>query len=264
MAKRFRVFDAAATPGFDSNNILSLYESRSGVLWIGTVASGLFRLDNGVATTYTDRDGLPSRLVNSIRGDAGGRLWINTSQGVARFDGAQVGSPPHSQGESGQGVLLAGAGWKHVVPLGSDVVRFGADGSIATLHVRKPSAFLVHEARDGSVWIAVRDEYRLVRYYQGVFSDVPLPPARQPANGRPSPREMCSPWRRTRMGNCCCSHLPDSFGPWTGRLSPPEPLPLALQYRRLTQGAQHSWWIAKATAGWERLRQGCFASGQPR
>ena len=37
---------------------------------------------------------------------------------------------------------------------GTDVVRFGADGSIATLHVRKPSAFLVQEARDGSVWVA--------------------------------------------------------------------------------------------------------------
>ena len=46
-------------------------------------------------------------------------------------------------------------------------MRFGADGSVATLF-RKPSGFMVHEARDGSVWIAFRDEYRLVRYYQGV------------------------------------------------------------------------------------------------
>ena len=59
---------------------------------------------------------------------------------------------------------------------GEEVLRFGADGSIATLNVGKPSVFLVHETRDGSVWIAARDVYRLVRYYQGVFSDVPLPP----------------------------------------------------------------------------------------
>src|SRR5271166_2968156 len=57
--ERFRVFDLAGTPGFGSNRILSLYESRSGVLWIGT-EGGLIRLENGVATTYTDRDGLPS------------------------------------------------------------------------------------------------------------------------------------------------------------------------------------------------------------
>ena len=62
--ERFRVLDAAATPGFDNNNILSLYESRPGVLWIGTVAGGVFRLENGVATKYTDRNGLPSRLIN--------------------------------------------------------------------------------------------------------------------------------------------------------------------------------------------------------
>jgi len=61
---------------------------------------------------------------------------------------------------------------------GGNVVRFGADGSIATLSSLKPTAFLVHEARDGSVWIAFRDRYRLVRYHQGIFSDVPLPPIR--------------------------------------------------------------------------------------
>src|SRR5579872_6331751 len=75
--ERFRVLDAGATPGFDNNNILSLYESRPGVLWIGTVAGGLFRLEKGVATKYTDREGLPTRLVNSIVGDAEGGIWAN-------------------------------------------------------------------------------------------------------------------------------------------------------------------------------------------
>ena len=81
MAKRFRVLDPGATPGFDNNNILALYESRPGVLWIGTVAGGLFRLEHGVATKYTDRDGLPSRLISSILGDAEGGIWANTSEG---------------------------------------------------------------------------------------------------------------------------------------------------------------------------------------
>jgi ligand-binding sensor domain-containing protein len=70
--------------------ILSLYESRSGVLWIGTVDGGLIRLENGVSTTYTDRDGLPSRFISSIRRDAEGNVWIKSSRGVAKFSGAKL------------------------------------------------------------------------------------------------------------------------------------------------------------------------------
>ena len=87
---RFTVFGAADTPGFGSDQIFSLYESRSAVLWIGTVDGGLTRLRDGVATTYTERDGLPSRFISSIREDAEENVWINTSRGVARFAGTRL------------------------------------------------------------------------------------------------------------------------------------------------------------------------------
>ena len=176
----FRFLEPGATPGFDNNNILSLYESRPGVLWIGTVAAGLFRLENGAVTKFTDRNGLPSRLVSSILGDAGGGIWANTLQGAARFDGTKWEAHPIHGGKPVKDFYLQardGAMWFRS---GGDLVRFDVDGSIATLRPRKPSAFLVQEARDGSVWIAIRDEYRLVRYSQGGFSDQPLPPLRQP------------------------------------------------------------------------------------
>ena len=113
--ERFRVFDLAGTPGFGSNRILSLYESRSGVLWIGTMDGGLIRLENGVATTYTDRDGLPSRFISSIRGDAEGNVWIKSSGRRSKVRRRQAGGLPHSPGEGDQGILPAGPGRKHVV-----------------------------------------------------------------------------------------------------------------------------------------------------
>src|SRR6185295_1042729 len=89
--ERFTTFDSVNTPGFgDGRMILALYESRSGDLWIGTVHGGVIRLNGGTATTYTERDGLPSRFVNSIHGDAQGNIWINTSGGVARFSGTKL------------------------------------------------------------------------------------------------------------------------------------------------------------------------------
>ncbi len=174
--ERFTVFDSANTPGFGSDQIFSLYESRSGELWIGTVDGGLIRLQDGVATTYTERDGLPSRWVTSIRGDAEGKVWINTSGGgVAHFAGTKLEAYPTHRGKAVREFFLEARDGSMWFRCGQDVVRFAADGSIANLHSTNPSVFLVHEARDGSVWIALRDRYRLVRYYQGVFSDVPLP-----------------------------------------------------------------------------------------
>ena len=50
--------------------------------------------------------------------------------------------------------------------------------------------YMVQEARDGSVWVAFRDEYRLVRYHQGAFSDVPLPPIATCVSGRARSRQF--------------------------------------------------------------------------
>ena len=115
--ERFTVFDSANTPGFGSDQIVSLYESRSGALWIGTVDGGLIRLQDGVATTYTERDGLPNRWVTSIRGDARReRLDQHRRRWYGAFCRHKAGSLSHSPRKSGPRILSAGAGRKHVVP----------------------------------------------------------------------------------------------------------------------------------------------------
>ena len=176
--ERFTLFDSGNMQTLGNNGILSLYEDRSGVLWIGTLDTGLIRLENGVATTYTERDGLPSRFISSIRGDAEGNVWINTSGGVARF-GTKLQSYPIHRGKAVREFFLQARDGSMWFRCGEDVVRFAADGSIATLHPIAPSVLLIREARDGSVWVAFRDRYRLVRYHDGVFSYVPLPPIRR-------------------------------------------------------------------------------------
>ena len=184
--ERFTLFESGDMLPLGNNGILSLYESRSGVLWIGTLDGGLIRVEDDVATTYTEHDGLPSRFISSIREDAEGKLWFNTAEGVAHFVGTKLEAYPAHRGKAVREFLLQARDGSMWFRSGGDVVRFGADGSNATLSSSKPSGFLVHEARDGSVWIAFRDRYRLVRYHQGRFSDVRLPPVR----GRELTREL--------------------------------------------------------------------------
>jgi signal transduction histidine kinase/ligand-binding sensor domain-containing protein len=258
--ERFTVFDSANTPGLGSDEIFSLYEGRSGALWIGTVDGGLIRLQDGVATTYSERDGLPNRWVTSIRGDVEGTIWINTAAGgVAHFAGNKLEAYPTHRGKAVREFFLQARDRSMWFRSGQDVLRFAADGSISTLHSAKPSVFLVHEAGDGSVWIAFRDQYRLVRYYQGVFTDVPLPKVKrheltrnlllysfamtEDADGELLVR---TPAGLSRVVN--------------GRLSPPEALPLPtsggelLKVRSLLADREGDVWVGTVGMGLIRLR----------
>ena len=257
--ERFRVLDPGSTPGIESNNILSLYQTPSGALWIGTVTGGIFRLENGVATKYTDRDGLPSRFISSIRGDAEGNVWANTSGGVAQFAGGKWQAYPTHRGKPVREFYLQARDGSMWFRYGEEVLRFGADGSLASWHARKPSVFLVHEARDGSVWIGARNEYRLVRYSQGAFSDVPLPPLQRPEWMDKFPEYVLTMAENTdgELLLITPAGLVRTVG---GRLTPPETLPLPAnsgevpKVRSLLVDREGNLWVGMIGKGLVRLR----------
>ncbi len=258
--ERFRLLDATATPGFDNNNILCLYQSRPGVLWIGTVTGGLFRLENGVATKYDDRHGLPGRLIESIHGDKEGNVWADTSGGLARFAAGKWEPYLAHRGTPVRHFYLQAQDGSMWFRSGTDLVRFGADGSVAVLHVRKPGAFLlVQEARDGSVWVANRDEYRLVRYYQGVFSDVPLPPVGRRQWLAESPEYLLAMTKATdgELLLITPAGLVRTVG---AKLSPPEPVSLPAnpgelpKVRTVVADREGNLWVGMIGKGLVRLR----------
>ena len=73
-------------PNLDNVFIITMYEDRSGELWIGTDI-GLFRVNRlkGKRTRrYTTGNGLSSDYIISIREDSEGNLWVGTKQGLNR------------------------------------------------------------------------------------------------------------------------------------------------------------------------------------
>ncbi len=168
---RFKVFGAEDFPSLQSSRFQCLYATRSGELWIGSRNGGLIRMHDGIVTTYLERDGLPSRNITSIREDAEGKLWINTISGIACCAEGKLQAFTTYRGKMVAEFLLQARDGSMWFRSGTDLVRFGADGSIATL----AGGFMVQQARDGSVWVAFPHQYRVVRYDRGVFSDVPLP-----------------------------------------------------------------------------------------
>jgi PAS domain S-box-containing protein len=82
---KFRVFDKGNTEGITGNNILTLFQTKDGSLWAGTLGNGLIHLRGNRATSFTIQDGLPSNDIWTLAEDLEGNLWAGTSSGVASF-----------------------------------------------------------------------------------------------------------------------------------------------------------------------------------
>ena len=75
-------FTSYSTPeGLPNDRATSLYRTRDGVLWAGTL-TGLARISNGRVEAFPELDGT---RVNQMLEDEGGNLWIASSQGLLRW-----------------------------------------------------------------------------------------------------------------------------------------------------------------------------------
>ena len=65
--------------------VVCFYFQPQGTLWIGST-NGLVKIQNGSATTFTEKDGLAGHWVNSILDDQQGSLWLcSPTDGLTRY-----------------------------------------------------------------------------------------------------------------------------------------------------------------------------------
>jgi len=70
-----------------NSEVLTIYEDKSGVFWIGT-PGGLNKFDRAKETFayYMEKDGLPNDLIYDILEDSKGNLWLSTNKGISKFN----------------------------------------------------------------------------------------------------------------------------------------------------------------------------------
>ena len=75
-------------------DVTALAAGSRGDLWVGTAADGLVRVRDGVATAFTERDGLVGGAITALRQTGDGTLWIGTQRGFSRLkDGVLTAHP---------------------------------------------------------------------------------------------------------------------------------------------------------------------------
>lgn len=149
--------------GLAQNSVYSVYQSRDGTVWAGTLNGSVNKLQGGRITTYSATDGLGSNTVASILEDVDGTMWFGTPDGLralsnGRWRGYTVndGLPSNDVNcieQDSRGVLWVGT---------SGGLAFLSEGGIKTPHqpseVLRGQIFGIAEDRSGWLWVVTSKE----------------------------------------------------------------------------------------------------------
>ncbi|HUA26815.1 MAG TPA: two-component regulator propeller domain-containing protein [Steroidobacteraceae bacterium] len=69
-------------PSFQAEALL---RDHRGALWIGTIDQGLWRVQDGAVTHFSQENGLSGNLVSALFEDREGSIWVGTINGLDRF-----------------------------------------------------------------------------------------------------------------------------------------------------------------------------------
>src|SRR5262249_31090348 len=75
--------------GLAQDSVYSVYKSRDGSVWAGTLNGGVSKFKDGHFTTYTTTDGLAANTISSILETRDGAMWFATPRGLSSFSKGQ-------------------------------------------------------------------------------------------------------------------------------------------------------------------------------
>jgi signal transduction histidine kinase/CheY-like chemotaxis protein/streptogramin lyase len=186
--RQFRHFNQRKRPLMRSDDVWAITATADGCVWFGTYGGGLYRLDRRDRLTRflpapADPRSLPSENVLALAVDAGGVLWIGTSNGVARWTGKDFERLP-AAALSGAEIFSLSAEADGSLWIGTDQ---GLDHRLADGRIEQPAwrgqlpdpgVTAVLRDREGTRWISTRRG--LVRERDGQLDAL----AESPAAGR--------------------------------------------------------------------------------
>ncbi|HEV2274737.1 MAG TPA: two-component regulator propeller domain-containing protein, partial [Acidobacteriaceae bacterium] len=155
--------------GLAQNSVYSVYQSRDGSVWAGTLNHGVSRLLAGRFTTYSETSGLGANTVASILEGSDGTMWFATANGLRAFARGKWRGYTSKDGLPSDEVNCLTEDSRGILWIGTSAgLAFLSAGSVATSQnlpraLREP-IFGLAEDRRGGLWIATASHIvRLVR-----------------------------------------------------------------------------------------------------
>lgn len=70
-----------------SNKITCMIQDNAGTYWFGSSGEGVYRYDGKSLVQFSTKEGLCSDFIQTIQEDNSGNLWIETSNGICKYNG---------------------------------------------------------------------------------------------------------------------------------------------------------------------------------
>lgn len=87
LSERHSTIAAGDTVKELGNNIMVIYQDQKANYWFGSWETGLYRYDGKTILHFTALNGLPHNRIEEIKEDQLGNIYINTGNGISKFDG---------------------------------------------------------------------------------------------------------------------------------------------------------------------------------
>ena len=154
---QFQAYKPQSGQAFPQRNVVSLFATPDGGLWVGYWFGGVSLIKNGTVTDYGKPDGLPSSAVLAFARDRQGVIWIAAGKdGLARLEGSRWKKIGTDMGFSGQAntvfVNRAGTVWVGTPTSVAYLVERESRFQTAAKGLLRVRNFA--ESSDGTLWMA--------------------------------------------------------------------------------------------------------------
>jgi ligand-binding sensor domain-containing protein/signal transduction histidine kinase len=138
--------------------ILSLYQDRNGLTWMGTSGDGMIVFERDKLSFYNEQTGLPANRIFCILQDSKGQYWMGTEHSIVKFDGSLFTVLSAKQGlfvKAVTSIIEDDAGHLWLGTLGAGVCRF--DGKTFTYYTEEQGLSIndvwsLQEDKNGRIW----------------------------------------------------------------------------------------------------------------
>lgn len=153
----------------------SFAEDSEGGLWFGSGHEAkVFRSKDGVLTTFTTAEGVPSRSRVFVCSSTGGTIWCCSDAGIARFNGESF-TAVDADGSEGKRITRRNSGGVWLLS-GTKLHAYSEDGTkslVADLEAPLAGTYVnqIMEDREGDLWIGTSSS-GLLRFRDGSLAKV--------------------------------------------------------------------------------------------